>query len=104
MDKVNQRWNQSQPPDSPILQQSFAKSELAITIACNVHPWMRAYAFVFDHPYFAVTSKNGAFELKGLPPGTYTIEAWQERYGTQDQVVTITPREVKSVSFVFKPA
>ena len=71
-------------------------------ILCNVHPWMRAWIFVFDHPYFAVTSRAGKFELKNLPPGTYTIEAWQEAYRAQDQTVTIAPKESKAVSFTFK--
>ena len=100
--KTNQSWNQSQQVDGPAIDQSFPRPELAIPIACNVHPWMRAFAFVFDNPYYAITSKTGAFELKNLPPGTYTIEAWQERYGTQDQTVTIGPKESKAISFTLK--
>ena len=49
------------------------------------------------------TKKTGAFDLKGLPPGAYTIEAWQEYYGAQDQRVTLGPNQTKSISFVFKP-
>jgi hypothetical protein len=60
--------------------------------------------FVFDNPYFAVTSIAGTFELKNLPPGTYTIEAWHEHYNVQDQTVTIAAKESKSISFVFKSA
>ena len=63
---------------------------------------MRSYMFVFDQPYYEVTSTAGTFELKNLPPGTYTIEAWQEKYGTQDQTVTLGARESKTISFVFK--
>jgi hypothetical protein len=69
---------------------------------CNVHPWMRAFVFVFANPYYAVTTTSGTFELKNLPPGTYTIEAWHEKYGSQDQSVTIGPRESKAISFRFK--
>lgn len=101
--KTNAPWNRSQPVGSSAIKQSFAQPELAVPIACNVHPWMRAFAFVFDHPYFAVTSRMGVFELKNLPPGTYTIEAWQERYGVQDQQVTLGPKESKRISFTFKP-
>ena len=50
---------------------------------CDVHGWMNAYVGVLDHPYFAVTDKDGKFDLKTLPPGTYTIEAWHEKLGTQ---------------------
>ena len=69
---------------------------------CNVHPWMRAFVFVFDHPYYSVTATEGKFALNDLPPGTYVIEAWHERFGTQDQMVTIGPRESKTISFRFK--
>jgi hypothetical protein len=73
-----------------------------MSVLCNVHPWMRALVFVFDHPYYAVTSKAGNFELKNLPPGTYTIEAWHESLGTQDRTLTIAPRESKAISFTFQ--
>jgi hypothetical protein len=63
---------------------------------------MRAVVFVFNHPYFAVTSKAGTFELKNLPPGTYTIEAWHEAYRAQDQTVVIGPKESKAISFAFR--
>jgi hypothetical protein len=50
-----------------------------------------------------VTTKDGKFELKGLPPGTYTIEAWQEKYGTQDQTVTVPAKGNATAAFTFKP-
>jgi uncharacterized protein (DUF2141 family) len=65
---------------------------------------MKSYIFVFKNPYYAITAKDGSFELKNLPPGTYTIEAWQEKYGTQDQTVTIGPKESKTVQFKFNAA
>ena len=65
---------------------------------------MNAYVGVVEHPYFAVTPDGGAFELKNLPAGTYTVEAWHEKLGTQTQSVTIGEKESKDVSFTFKPA
>ena len=85
-------------------EETFSQPELAVVIKCNVHPWMRAFAFIFNHPYYDVTAKTGTFELKNLPPGTYTIEAWQEKYGAQDQTVTIGPKESKAISFTYKAA
>ena len=100
--KTNEAWNRSQTPGAPPMTISFAKPELAIPVECNVHPWMRSYMFVFAHPYYAVTSTAGTFELKNLPPGTYTIEVWQEKFGTQDQTVTVGAKESKTISFAFR--
>jgi hypothetical protein len=63
---------------------------------------MNAYVGVLDHPYFGVTTTDGTFDLKTLPPGTYTIEAWHEKLGTASQSVTIGAKETKEISFVFK--
>jgi len=102
MPKDNREWNKSQPPGAAPIDDSFARAELAIPVKCNVHPWMKSYIFVFKHPYYAVTGKDGSFTLKNLPPGTYTIEAWQEKYGVVDQSVTIGPKDSKTVTFTFK--
>jgi hypothetical protein len=100
----NRGWNKSQPVGSAPIEASFEHPDFAMPVLCNVHPWMRAFLFVFPHPYFDVTSTAGTFELKNLPPGTYTVEAWQEKYGTQDQTVTLGPKESKSLAFTFKSA
>ena len=70
---------------------------------CNVHPWMKSYIFVFKNPYYAVTTKDGKFELKGLPPGTYTIEAWQEKYGVSGSDRDHSRQGHATVAFTFKP-
>jgi Polysaccharide lyase family 4, domain II len=57
---------------------------------------------VVDHPYFAVTGADGTFELKNVPPGEYTIEAWQEELGVQEQRVTVAPSGKTEVAFTFK--
>jgi len=102
MPKHNRQWSNSQPSGSAALHETFTHSEFAMPVLCNVHPWMRSTVFVFDHPYFAVTPAAGNFTLKNLPPGTYTIEAWHESLGAQDQTVTIAPRESKAIEFKFK--
>ena len=99
---VNREWNQSQPPGAADLMQEFARPEVMIPVKCNVHPWMKSYIGVVPNPFFAVTDDKGSFTIKGLPPGDYTIEAWQEKYGTQDQKVTVGPKESKMVQFSFK--
>jgi plastocyanin len=101
MSKINPTWNKGQAGGQAPIEQTFSHEELAIPIQCNIHPWMRSYVFVFRSPYFEVTPKSGKFELKNLPPGTYTIEAWQEKFGAEDQTVTLGPKESKSISFAF---
>lgn len=100
----NKQWNYSLPTGAAPYETHFDHPELAMAVMCNVHPWMRAFIFVFSHPYYQITSKTGTFELKNVPPGTYTIEAWHERFGVQDQIVALAPKEAKEISFVFKPA
>ncbi len=97
----NREWNMTQPHGTP-LEQTFTREEIAIPVKCNVHPWMKGYIAVFKHPYFAVTDKSGHFEIKGLPPGNYTITAWQEKLGTQTQKITVAAGEAKSLDFNFK--
>jgi len=102
MPAANREFNQSQPPGSADLMQEFARPEIMIPVKCNVHPWMKAYIGVTSNPFFAVSDDKGSFTIKGLPPGTYTITAWQEKYGSQDQKVTVGPKESKAVDFNFK--
>lgn len=97
----NREWNKAEPPGTR-MEEAFAREEVAIPVKCNVHPWMRGYIAVFKHPYFAVTGKDGSFDLGNLPPGTYTIKAWHEKLGTSAQTVTIGANETKNISFVFK--
>jgi hypothetical protein len=81
---------------------TLTAAEVMMPFKCNVHTWMTAYAGVLPHPYFAVTANGGAFDLKNLPPGTYTIEAWHEKLGTSTQSVTVAEKESKTVNFTFK--
>lgn len=79
----------------------FTAPEVMVRFKCDVHNWMSAYAGVLNHPYFAVTSAGGSFELRDVPAGTYTIEAWHEKLGTQTQRVTLGEKESKAIAFTF---
>jgi len=105
--KLNEEFNIGQPikgmkstfntPKDP-----FRAREIAILLKCDVHEWMNAYVGVVEHPFFAVTSGGGRFSLTGLPPGTYDIEAWHEKLGTQTQTVTVGEKDTKDIGFAFK--
>jgi plastocyanin len=61
-----------------------------VTVTCDVrHTWMKAFVVVADHPYHTVTDIDGAYEVRDLPPGRYTMRVWHEELGTREQTVTI---------------
>jgi Carboxypeptidase regulatory-like domain len=97
----NRELNQSQPPGTPF-SMTFAREEIAIPVKCNIHPWMHSYIAVFQHPFFAVSGKDGSFEIANLPPGSYTITAWHEKLGTAFQKITVGDGERKTLDFAFK--
>lgn len=99
---ANTPFNIAQPKKDMVSKKTFAKPEIGVKFKCNVHPWMSAYGHVIAHPFFAVTDVSGAATISGLPAGTYTLEFWHEKYGTQTQSVTIGDGEAKSVSAQFK--
>ena len=102
--KQSAPFNLAMPTKGMKIAKSFAKPEIMVPVKCNVHPWMQAYVGVVDHPFFAVSGADGSFTITGLPAGTYTLEAWHEKLGTQTQTVTVTDGQAASVSFTFKAA
>jgi len=102
--KDNREWNESQPPSSPAIEKNFAREEIMLPVKCNQHPWMKMYINVVKNPFYAVTDKDGKYEIKGLPPGDYTIAFVQEKLGEQDQKVTVGPKDTKTIDQSFKPA
>jgi len=86
MPGVNRDWNVAQDRGSSEITK-FPKFEIGIPVRCNIHRWMQMYINVLSNPYYAVTGKDGTFVIKGLPPGEYTIEAWQEKFGRQTMKV-----------------
>ncbi len=98
----NREWNESQPPQSPALEKTFAREEIMLPVKCNQHPWMKMYVNVVKTPFYAVTGPDGKFEIKGLPPGDYTLAFVQEKMGTQEQKVTLAAKDSKTVDATFK--
>ena len=98
----NREFNRGQALQGMKHTHVFSTREVMVPFKCNVHNWMTAYVGVLDHPFYAVSGSDGSFSIEGLPPGTYTIEAWHEKLGTQTQSVTIGEREKKEIAFTFK--
>lgn len=102
--KLNQEWNQTQANGAPPIEKSFSRAEVLIPVKCNQHPWMKAYVGVMRTPFFAVSSTNGTYEIKGVPPGTYTVVAWREggANGTEKPTqVTVTANGSAKADFAF---
>lgn len=100
--KINREWNQSQPPGAAALEQRFTSPELFIPVRDNQHPWEKAYVGVFSHPFFSVSGTDGSYKISGLPPGQYTIVAWQEKFGEQAVDVFLAGSEQRNLEFTFK--
>ena len=58
----------------------FNSVEEPFYIKCDVHPWMKSWVLVQDHPYFSITDEKGNFSIENIPAGTYEVIAWQEKF------------------------
>jgi plastocyanin len=102
--KTVDAWNFLMSRPGSTRDVSFDKPEVGIAVACDVHPWMRAYVSVFDNPYFAVTPSDGTITLKAVPPGDYVVAAWHEALGTLVRPVRLAPSATADVEFTFQGA
>ncbi len=100
--KNNREWNEGMSPGSADIVHKFARQEMMIKVKCNVHPWMRSWLAVMEHPYFAITGLDGTFELKNVPPGDYTVAVWQEKLGELTQPAQLAASGNQQMDFVFQ--
>lgn len=94
-------FNQAQPPKAPDIVRPIDQDGL-IKLKCDVHPWMVGYVLVSNSPFFATTGPDGRFVLSGVPEGTYTLEAWHEKYAVQTATVTVKAAERATTHFTFR--
>lgn len=102
--RENQEFNMAMPKFRKKAVRTFDREESMFPIKCDVHSWMGAWCAVLSHPFFHVTEKDGTFTIEGLDAGTYEIEAWHEKLGTQTATVTIGADEATTANFTFTGA
>jgi hypothetical protein len=70
-------------------------------LKCDIHNWMNAYVAIVSNPYFAVSDTTGTFQIDKVPPGTYTLQAWHERFGVLTKSVSVKAGAVATVEFTY---
>jgi plastocyanin len=96
--KRNPPLDMAQPAFKRVMVVSLKYPEL-IAVSCDAHSWMHGWWLVAGNPYYAVTDAGGNFTIKDVPPGTYKLEVWQEKLGTETRKVTIEPGKTVTVDF-----
>ena len=94
-------FNVSQPKAGIVQQLPLKNEEIMLRVSCDVHRWMTAFVGVVSHPYFATSGVAGTYAIENVPPGTYTIQAWHERYGVVTQTVRVTTGTTTAADFSY---
>ena len=94
-------FNVSEPKAGMVQQFRLKDEEVMLRVKCDIHSWMTAYVGVVNHPYFAVSTVAGTFEIDNVPPGNRTIQAWHERYGPLTKTVRVQAGSATTVDFVY---
>ena len=95
-------FNRAQPKGSPALDKTFTKDDGGVVkFKCDVHPWMTGWLVLSDNALTGVTGETGEFEIKGVPAGTYKIQAWHEKYGPKTVDVTVEADKAAEANFTY---
>jgi hypothetical protein len=98
---INPVLDLAQPAFKKIIRIRIGQPE-AIKVGCDAHNWMVGWWYAAGNPYYAVTGGDGRFMIKDVPPGTYTLQVWQERLGVITQKVTVKGGAIVTVAFTMK--
>lgn len=96
---VNQEFNRGMPKQHSRMTEIFTAPEQMVRFKCDLHAWMNAYGGVMPHPFFGVTGADGAFALKGVPPGKYDVTVWHEKLGSSTHAIEIRNSQAASLNF-----
>lgn len=99
--KINKFFNATQPKQGDYTDHTFDKPEVGIQLVCDVHPWMKSYIHIMAHPFYSITGEDGMYTIKGLPPGSYTLEFWHEKLGTKTVEVEVKANELTQSDMTF---
>ena len=94
-------FNIAQPRAGLVYEFKPKKEEVMLHLKCDVHNWMNAYIGIVTNPYFAVSNTMGNYQIDRVPPGTYTIEAWHERFGLVSKMITVKAGAVTPFDFTY---
>lgn len=104
--KINTSFNKAQVPGA-VLNTMFEDIEMGVSVKCDVHPWMKGYVHVMEHPFFAITQQDGTFEIKGVPPGNYELATWHEfpkfKPDKKAYKVAVVEGQTTEITVTYKP-
>jgi plastocyanin len=98
---INPVVDMAQPGFKKTISVTIAKPE-TIKVTCDAHNWMEGWWCAVANPYYAVTDAAGHFTIADVPPGTYTLQVWQEKLGTLTRKVTVVAGQPIVVDFTMK--
>jgi plastocyanin len=97
-------FNVGQPTAGNVYNWKAKNEEVMLHLKCDIHNWMNAYIGVVTNPYFAVSDTAGIFQIDKVPPGTYSLQAWHERFGFLTKTVTVKAGATATIDFTYTGA
>ncbi len=88
-----------EPSDPPRTERFGVPEASPVRVKCDIHPWMAAHVGVFAHPFYGVTDSDGGYAIDRVPAGDYTLVAWHEVYGKQEQPIVVADATTIDANF-----